>query len=362
MDERDEHLMLLEAARHELEVEFTETLAVANANKDHDTFGDPSTVAYLKHRLGMAGGRAHRYVKRARAAHRFKMTFAAWKHRQISSDQAELLFSASEKMPDKYPDAESVLLEIVGESVEETRKTLEYWQHRTDPAGTHLDLEDQLTRRRFDVTRRPNGMVAGEFELPRSAGETFLASIDALMPPPAPHDDRTTSQRRADALEDLGRSFLEGSESPTVGGERPHLNVHVDLAAIDGVSGGLHETDDGVVLDLDEIRMLVCDCSISRVVFGPDSEPIDAGRKTRVIPAPLRRAVVARDRHRVAPGCSRPPRWADVHHIVSWADDGETTINNLCLLCRYHHTKVHLELLDLSDVFSKLGATSRRCI
>ena len=68
VDERDEHLMLLEAARQSLDVEWTETLAAADAGGAHDVWGYPSMVAYLKHRLAMAGGRAHRYVKTARAA------------------------------------------------------------------------------------------------------------------------------------------------------------------------------------------------------------------------------------------------------------------------------------------------------
>ena len=55
--------MLLESARHALDVEWTETLAFADAEKDHDLFGYPSTVAYLKHRLRMSGSRAHRYMK-----------------------------------------------------------------------------------------------------------------------------------------------------------------------------------------------------------------------------------------------------------------------------------------------------------
>ena len=68
------------------------------------------------------------------------------------------------------------------------------------------------------------------------------------------------------------------------------------------------------------------------------------------IASALRRAVVARDRHCVASGCRRSAGWCDVHHIVSWADGGETEINNLCLLCRYHHSRLHLELLKLDDL------------
>ena len=346
VDERDEHLMLLEAARHTLEAEWTRTLAAFDAAGDHDVFGYPSSVAYLKDRLGIIAGRAHRYVKNARGALRFEATFSAWWQRLISSDQAELLFKAAEKAPDDYSQAEATLIEMIGDDAAETRQILDYWQQEID-RGPRLDLEKQLERRRFDVRRLHNGMVSGEFSLPELAGQTLLSAVDALMPPPAPHDGRTTSQRRADALEDLARSFLDGSEAPVVGGERAHLNVHADLDALEGKPGGLHETEDGSVLDLETIRQLLCDSAVSRIIFGLNSEVLDVGRKTRVIPAGLRRAVVARDRHCVAPGCTRSARWCDVHHVVPWAEGGTTELGNLCLLCRYHHTLVHLELIEM---------------
>jgi hypothetical protein len=350
VDERDEHLMLLEAARHSIDVEWVETLAAAEAAGDHDVMGYPSMVAYLKHRLRMAGGRAHRYVREARAALRLPATLSAWKHRQISTDEAELLFRAAERRPDRYSVAEPYLLELAGGGVDETRRVLDYWSAEVDLPGVRLEVEEQVLIRRFDVTRKVDAMVAGEFALPQLEGETLLIAIESLMPPPAEGDTRTTSQRRADALGDLARSFLEGSETPMVGGERPHVSVHVDIAALSGTGGGLHEFGDGAVMDPESIRQLACDASVSRIVFGPGSEVLDVGRRTRVIPAGLRRAVIARDRGCVAPGCGRPARWGDVHHILSWADGGETVIENLCLLCRYHHTQVHLGLLALDDL------------
>lgn len=360
-DERVEHLMLLEAARQFLEVEWTETLAVSENAGDHDVFGYPSMVAYLKHQLGMAGGRAHRYVKSARAAVRFSATFSAWKHRLVSGDEAELMFRASERMPDEYATAESVLLELVGDGVDESRRVLDYWRTEVDLPGVELEVEDQLERRYFDVTRKPNGMVAGEFALPRLEGESLLSAVDVLMPPPVEGDVRITTQRRADALGDLARSFLDGSETPMVAGQRPHINVHVDVEALEGVGGGLHETGSGVVLDPESIRQLACDGSVSRIVFGADSEVLDYGRKTRVVPLGLRRAVIARDRHCVAPGCGRSAAWCDVHHIIFWGDGGETVIHNLCLLCRYHHTQVHLGLLVLDESDAKpLVSTTHR--
>jgi hypothetical protein len=350
VDERDEHLMLLEAARHHLDIEWTGTLAAADSAGDHDVLGHPSTVAYLKHRFGMSGGRAHRYVRNARAALKHAATFAAWRHRQVSGDEAELMFRASERLPDKYPAAENVLLELVGGGFDETRRVLDYWRNDVDLPGVRLDAEEQVARRHLDLIRGHNGMVEGNFALPGIEGEVLFTALDALMPPPSDRDDRTASQRRADALGDLARAHLDGSQPGDVGGERPHINIHVDLPALRGRTGGLHETADGVVLDPFAVSQLACDASVSRIVFGPGSEVLDVGRKTRVIPAGLRRAVVARDRHCIAPDCSRSASWCDVHHLVAWSDGGETDLDNLCLLCRYHHTRVHLGSLAVEDL------------
>ncbi len=349
-DVRDEHLMLLEAARHELEVEWTRVLAASDAASDHDAMNYPSTVAYLKHRMGLSGSRANRYVRNARIAAAHPATQSAWENRQISTDEAELMFRAAERDLDRYAKAEPVLLELVGDGVDETRTVLEYWRNDVDLPGVLLDAEEQLAKRRFDISRRSNGMIRGEFELPSLEGEGLLSSLDALMPPPSSDDERTTVQRRADALGDLARSFLDGGSTPTAGGERPHFNVHVDFQALVGDSGGLHETTDGLVLDPFAISQLGCDASVTRIVFGPASEVLDVGRRTRVVPAALRRAVVARDRHCVAPGCGRFAGWCDVHHVIPWAMGGETVVTNLVLVCRYHHRLVHLDLLDLSEV------------
>ncbi len=139
---------------------------------------------------------------------------------------------------------------------------------------------------------------------------------------------------------------------PQVGGEKPHVNVLVDINALQGTAGGLHETETetGHVLNVETIRQLSCDASLSRIVWDGKSEILDVGRRTRITPTALRRAVTIRDRHCTWKGCTRNPRWCDIHHIVSWADGGETVITNLCLLCRYHHTLLHRHEGDVSEV------------
>ncbi|TDJ28181.1 MAG: HNH endonuclease [Gammaproteobacteria bacterium] len=62
-----------------------------------------------------------------------------------------------------------------------------------------------------------------------------------------------------------------------------------------------------------------------------EGEVLNVGRKTRVIPTAIRRALRARDRSCQYPGCSQS-RYVDGHHIVHWADGGETKLNNLVLI------------------------------
>ena len=73
----------------------------------------------------------------------------------------------------------------------------------------------------------------------------------------------------------------------------------------------------------------------------PDDSVLDIGRKTRTIPPALRRALEARDRGCRFPGCGL--RFTDAHHVRHWADGGETKLENLVLLCRFHHRLVHEE-------------------
>jgi hypothetical protein len=170
--------------------------------------------------------------------------------------------------------------------------------------------------------------------------------LDGATAPPTEGDDRTPAQRRADALVDVARLALDEGRLPEKGGEKPHLLVMVSLDQLNGHGHGEAETVDGTVLSGSELDYLSCDCSISRLVVGPSSEPLDIGRKSRAIPAAMRRAVIARDRHCQHPGCFRAARWCDVDHKIDWIHGGETKLSNLQLLCRHHHRLKHQAIRD----------------
>ena len=54
----------------------------------------------------------------------------------------------------------------------------------------------------------------------------------------------------------------------------------------------------------------------------------------------LRKAVIQRDRKCRFPGCQQPPSVCQIHHLIPWAKGGPTTLGNLALFCRYHHSIV----------------------
>jgi hypothetical protein len=155
-------------------------------------------------------------------------------------------------------------------------------------------------------------------------------------------DDRSRERRFADALVELAGHTLDSGVLPQHSGQRPHLQVTATLATVQGREGApAAELDLGGPIAAETARRLGCDAGVTRVVFGAGSAVLDVGRATRVPATATRRAVQARDRGCVWPGCHRPASWGEVHHLRHWAQGGSTDLANLVLICRAHHWKVH---------------------
>jgi hypothetical protein len=126
--------------------------------------------------------------------------------------------------------------------------------------------------------------------------------------------------------------------------------LHVEPATLESGGGDVEpgrphldsarsHLEDGTRLTPETSRRLCCDAAVVRIDRDRDGSVLDVGRKTRTIPPALRRALEVRDHGCRFPGCGL--RFADGHHLIHWALGGETSLDNLILLCRFHHRKVH---------------------
>ncbi|MCP2241302.1 HNH endonuclease signature motif containing protein [Lentzea aerocolonigenes] len=198
-----------------------------------------------------------------------------------------------------------------------------------------------------------NGRLEIRAKLDKVTGAKYEALLDPLAKPRPDTgqgpDARSRSEREGDALAELVDLMLRADQLPEHGGEPVTLTVtmrHEDLA--NQVGQGM--LDNGDHIPAEQVRQLACNAGIIPLLLGSQGQPMDIGRKTRTFPAGIRRTLVARDRGCAFPGCGRPPRHCDAHHIRHWANGGDTSVDNAVLLCRHHHTLVHQSKWDVKLV------------
>jgi hypothetical protein len=322
------------------EAERARRLAVFENKRGIDIEGHSSVTAFLKHRCRMMSSRAHRAVTLAHRLPELPAVNQAFECGDLSLDQVRVFTSLPDHLSEDLVRDEKTLTEAVEPlSVSDARRVVDYWRWAVDGPEMGAQVEELSDRQYLFASRLLNGMGKIDGLLDPVITDLVFTALAAATPPRVEGDQRSAARRRVDALADIARSFLDSGEAP--GSERPHVLVLTDLEALQGRGGGVHETANGQVLTPGQIRQYACDATVSRVVFGPDAEPVDIGRASRVVPAAMRRAVAARDRHCRHPGCDRRQQWCDAHHIWHWADGGPTALWNLQLLCRYHHTLEH---------------------
>jgi hypothetical protein len=306
--------------------------------------GALSPTAWLRDRCRLAPGAARdRVVAGRRLADQLEGTRTAFEDGEIGYPHVrQIAHATGEVDAEMVAEAEPILVEAARTlDPRGLAKVIAHWRHALDPEAFIAAETEARDRRRFDVSETIDAMTVVDGELFGDDGAIVRTAIDAYDTP-LPDDTRTPTQRRADALVEMARQALDRGEAPTSGGERPHLNLALSLETLKGLAGAkAAELEWGGVISGEAARRLACDCGLSRIITDGPSEPLDVGRRTRTIPAAIRRAVIARDRHCVEPGCDRPPGWCDVHHRRHWLDGGPTAVWNLELRCRPHHRDEH---------------------
>ena len=188
------------------------------------------------------------------------------------------------------------------------------------------------------------GVLNGSLDA--EATELAMSALDAMMARlKRSGETRELPERRAEAFIELCRQSAD-HQKPSTRRERPHLSGTFDIRELEDdqpelVGRARIEAEHVGELSRATLECLLCDCVFNRIVMDGPSQVIDVGRVTRTIPLTLWKALVARDRHCTAPGCDRPPGFCEAHHIWYWSRGGPTNLENLRLLCWYHHREAH---------------------
>ncbi len=347
-----------------LEVERLRRLGEIERRAIFQRDGHLSAASWLASTFKVAWGTAREHVRIARALEEMSETRRALDDGDLSMSAVRVLVAARDSDPSAFQRSEDALVEAARiHSMHDLQRVAAYWRQAVEREQALEGDEKVRERRRLHASVTFLGMVRLDGDLDPETGETLLTALRAILDAESragrEGDDRTPAQRRADALGEICRQWLDSGERPTVGGERPHVTVTMGVDAVQGGEAGTSELDHVGPVHAETARRLACDASIMRVVMAGPSEPLDIGRRTPVIPPAMRRAVMVRDGHCRFPSCDRPQTWCDAHHVVHWADGGPTALQNLLLLCRRHHRMVHqrggfrLELLDGRAVFRR---------
>jgi hypothetical protein len=170
-------------------------------------------------------------------------------------------------------------------------------------------------------------------ELPRAELELVMSALEHVGRSLPEDPSRSLFAKAADALLQMARDTLTGRSDSGSITDTHQIVVHVEATALSGKGG---ESD----LPLPTVKRLCCDGGVVAITKGEHNEVLDVGRKQRTVPVAIRRALFARDRGCTFPGCHHA-RYLDAHHVLHWANGGETSLENLLTLCSTHHTLVH---------------------
>lgn len=208
---------------------------------------------------------------------------------------------------------------------------------RAQDSADGLPAAEDRSSNTVDLSRDDDGRVHLRADLDVEVGEKVCAAIEELSAPrPEPDgsaDARCAGRRRADALEailDIAARNRDSSASAprtqvlvTIPADAPHNST---LAFGGPVTEGF-------------ARGMSCDAVVTPMLVDGETVPLDVGRDKRLFPAHLRRALYIRDQCCIK--CGAPAGRTHAHHIAHWADGGETSLDNGCLLCPACHAAIH---------------------
>jgi hypothetical protein len=318
-----ERIALLVAVQNQIAAEVTRSVRDAEATQAAEHDGLKSMRSWLIGHARLAPAEAMRMVRSGRVLEHFPALAAGFAEGSVTAAQVNVVAekvgpteraAAAEQGIDLAAFDEAWAAVAAEAPHQVLAVAVQAFDDALDPDGVEPDPTEG---RRFSIAKHADGSVTGRFDLDAVGGEKVQAAIEAIVQANRPKgDDRTRGQQNADAFVQLCDNQLASGELPTLRTKKPHVVLGIDLEdLVDPSTGrGTGDLGFGAVISAARARWLARDTDISRMVMGPDGQPLDLGREHRVVTPGLRRAVERRDKSCVFAGCGAPTWWCDVHH------------------------------------------------
>jgi hypothetical protein len=297
-----------------------------------------SCAHWLNWKCGIAVGAAREKVRVARALESLPKISAAMETGALSYSKVREITRVA------TAETEDTLLMVAEHGTASHVEKLVRAFRRCQEAEELSREARQQEGRRVTVRHDDDGSMVLLCRLPAEVGARLLKAIDIAVddvPAGTSNEPRESfSARRADGLGVVAESFLAHGAMEMSGGDRNQIVVHVAAETLRDRRAGCCEMEDGPSIAAETARRMSCDASLIAMIEREDGEPLNVGRKTRAISPALWRLLKSRDKGCRFPGCANS-RYMDGHHIIHWANGGETKPSNLVCLCRFHHRAVH---------------------
>jgi Domain of unknown function (DUF222) len=270
---------------------------------------------------------------------------------EISAGHVDVITSCLDRVscgakPEMLPVAEQFLLEAARhEHPRALAKTAQLLLARLDPDGQEPKDDEVERKRGFSLAKHSDGSSTprGHWSPELTAlWEPILDALAAPLPGDEP-DGRTASQRRHDAMAEAAGRLLRSNTLPHAGGAPVTVLARTTMTELKERTG-VAVTGHGEQLSIGRLLQMAADAHVIPVICTDTGGVLAYGRARRLAAVGQRHALAARDGGCSFPGCNRPAAWTEVHHVREWIDGGETNIDEMCLLCRFHHR-----------MFAKLG-------
>ena len=223
----------------------------------------------------------------------------------------------------------------------EARARVAGWQHKVDDRyGVEREQRAWRNRKGRMHMDEVDGVGHARFELDAAGFATVRSTLEPLVRKSRADEERSWSQRMADALVAVCQHALDDSEwLPETAGGRPQVIVVSTAETFDGMDATTPAHLDGVGdISSATARLLACDGTVTEVVVDAAGQPLQV-RETGHVTLAQRKALITRDRGCV--GCRAPVSQTQVHHVVFQRNHGATVVENLLLACWSCHRKVH---------------------